>query len=88
MSSNEKESTSRTLQGTVVSDKMEQTVVVRIVRKVKHPLYGKVMTRSTKLSVHDKDNQGKVGDTVLIRECRPISKTKTHTLVDVIEKAR
>ena len=78
---------SRTLRGTVVSNKMHKTIVVRIVRKVKHPLYGKVVTKSTKLHVHDEQNQCQIGDEVLIKESRPISKTKSWQLVELLEKA-
>jgi small subunit ribosomal protein S17 len=78
----------RTVQGTVVSDKMDKTAVVAIVRQVKHPIYGKFIKRTTKLHAHDETNQCGMGDTVTIRECRPISKNKSWTLVDVIEKAK
>jgi len=77
----------RSVQGKVVSDKMEKSFVVAIERKVKHPLYGKFIRRTTKLHVHDENNEAKVGDTVEIRECRPLSKTKSWTLVRVVEKA-
>ena len=77
----------RSVQGKVVSDKMEKSFVVAIERKVKHPLYGKFIRRTTKLHVHDENNEAKVGDTVKIRECRPLSKTKSWTLVRVVEKA-
>lgn len=77
----------RTLQGRVVSDKMEKSIVVAIERKVKHPLYGKFIRRTTKLHVHDETNQAKMGDVVEIKECRPVSKTKSFTLVRVVEKA-
>ena len=80
--------TIRTLQGRVVSDKMEKSIVVSIERKVKHPIYGKFVKRTTKLHAHDETNQCGIGDTVTIRECAPISKKKTWTLVDVIEKAK
>ena len=78
----------RTVQGTVVSDKMDKTAVIAIVRQVKHPIYGKFIKRTTKLHAHDESNQCGMGDTVTIRECRPISKNKSWTLVDVIEKAK
>ncbi|MGK0673575.1 MAG: 30S ribosomal protein S17 [Halothiobacillaceae bacterium] len=81
------ENTKRTLTGIVVSDKMEKSITVLIERRVKHPLYGKYMTRSTKLHVHDENNECRVGDKVEIVECRPISKTKAWTLVRVIERA-
>ena len=73
--------------GSVVSDKMDKSAVVMIERKVKHPIYGKFMKKSTKLHIHDEDNVCGVGDTVQISECRPISKTKSWTLVKVVEKA-
>lgn len=79
--------TIRTLQGKVVSDKMDKSIVVLIERRVKHPIYGKFMTRTTKLHVHDENNSAVQGDVVSIKECRPISKTKSWTLVDVVEKA-
>ena len=78
----------RTLQGRVVSDKMDKSIVVAIERFVKHPIYGKFVKRTTKLHAHDETNQCSAGDTVTIRECAPISKNKTWTLVDVIEKAK
>ncbi|XQS14939.1 30S ribosomal protein S17 [Citrobacter telavivensis] len=77
----------RTLQGRVVSDKMEKSIVVAIERFVKHPIYGKYVKRSTKLHAHDEANQCKIGDKVSIRETRPLAKTKSWTLVRVVEKA-
>lgn len=77
----------RTLQGKVVSDKMDKSIVVAIERKVKHPIYGKYIMRTTKLHAHDEENQCKLGDIVTISECRPLSKTKSWTLVAVVEKA-
>ncbi len=77
----------RTLQGRVTSDKMDKSIVVAIERKVKHPLYGKFIRRTTKLHVHDEANQAQMGDVVEIKECRPVSKTKSWTLVRVVEKA-
>ncbi len=73
----------RVLTGTVVSDKMEKTVVVRIDRRVMHPLYKKIITRSKKYAAHDETNNLVVGDMVRIRECRPISRNKHF---EVIEK--
>jgi len=67
----------RVLQGKVVSDKADKTVVVRVERRVQHPLYKKIIRRSKKFAVHDESNRCKVGDVVRIRECRPISKRKT-----------
>lgn len=74
--------------GRVVSDKMDKTITVMIERKVRHPLYGKFVKRSTKLKAHDESNTAGTGDTVTIEQCRPISRSKTWRLVDVIEKAR
>lgn len=76
---------SKTLIGQVVSDKRDKTVTVRIDRKVKHPLYGKIVTRSSKYHAHDELNQYKLGDIVAIRETRPKSKTKAWQVVRVIE---
>ncbi|MGD2172449.1 MAG: 30S ribosomal protein S17 [Gammaproteobacteria bacterium] len=73
--------------GSVVSDKMDKSAVVLIERRVKHPVYGKFMKKSTKLHIHDENNECGVGDTVQITECRPISKTKSWKLVKVVEKA-
>ncbi|MEO1751579.1 30S ribosomal protein S17 [Thiofaba sp. EF100] len=81
------ENTKRTLTGTVVSDKMDKSITVLIERRVKHPIYGKYMTRSTKLHVHDENNECRTGDKVEIVECRPVSKTKAWNLVRVIERA-
>lgn len=71
----------RVLQGVVVSDKMNKTVVVRVERRVMHPVYKKFIRRSKKYAAHDESNACKVGDTVRIRECRPISKRKTWEVV-------
>ena len=71
----------RVLQGVVVSDKMDKTVTVKVERRVKHPLYSKVIRRSKKYAAHDEGNQCKEGDIVKIRECRPISKRKTWEVV-------
>ena len=77
----------RTLTGTVVSDKMDQTVAVAVGRVVKHPIYGKYLRRTTKVLVHDQDNASKQGDIVSIAECRPVSKRKSWRLVEVLESA-
>jgi len=77
----------RTVSGVVLSDKMDKTATVMIERKVKHPLYGKYIKRSTKLHVHDENNECAIGDTVTITECRPMSKTKAWALVEVVNKA-
>ena len=79
--------TVRTLTGKVVSDKMDKSIVVLIERRVQHPLYGKSIRRSTKLHAHDENNTAKTGDVVTIKESRPISKTKSWTLVEVVEAA-
>ena len=81
------EQTVRTLTGKVVSDKMDKSIVVLIERRVQHPLYGKSIRRSTKLHAHDENNTAKTGDVVTIKESRPMSKTKSWTLVEVIEAA-
>ena len=78
----------RTLSGRVVSDKMDKTITVLVERKVKHPLYKKYVKRSTKVSVHDEHNEGRVGDVVAIMECRPISKTKSWRLHEVVVRAQ
>lgn len=78
----------RTQQGRVVSDKMDKSIVVAIERFVKHPIYGKFVRQTTKLHVHDENNECAEGDSVEIRECRPLSKKKSWTLVRVVEKAR
>ena len=72
----------RILVGTVVSDKTDKTVVVRVERKVKHPMYGKIIRRSKKYHAHDEDNTFKTGETVRIEESRPISKLKTWKVID------
>ncbi|AVM72587.1 30S ribosomal protein S17 [Magnetospirillum gryphiswaldense] len=71
----------RILQGVVVSDKMDKTVVVSVERRVMHPIYKKFIRRSKKYHAHDENNQFKTGDTVRILECRPISKTKTWEVI-------
>ena len=71
----------RILTGVVTSNKSDKTVTVKIERKVKHPLYGKVIKRATKVHAHDEENSASIGDIVSVKECRPLSKTKTWTLV-------
>ena len=80
--------TIRTRIGRVISNKMDKSITVLVERRVKHPLYGKYITRSSKLHAHDENNDCGIGDTVTITECRPISKTKTWRLVSVVEKAK
>ncbi len=75
----------RTLIGRVISSKRDKTMTVMIDRQVKHPVYGKYIRRSSKLHVHDERNECKLGDKVSIRQCRPLSKTKAWTLVQVLE---
>ena len=77
----------RTVTGKVVSNKTDKTVTVLIERKVKHPVYGKYIRRSTKLHVHDAENACQEGDTVTIEECRPLSKSKSWRLVEVVGRS-
>lgn len=81
-----KENLSRTLTGRVTSDKMDKSITVLVERKVKHPLYGKIMVRSKKYHVHDEANEFHSGDLVTIEECRPISKTKAWSVVKPAKK--
>ena len=74
--------------GRVVSDKMEKTIVVAVETKVRHPLYGKTVNRTTKFKVHDENNDAKINDIVLIMETRPLSKDKRWRLVEIVEKAK
>ena len=77
----------RKIVGRVVSDKMDKTITVKIERRVKHPVYGKYITRSSKVHAHDEDNKAGMGDTVLVAESRPLSKSKSWTLVEIVETA-
>ena len=77
----------RTVTGKVVSNKADKSITVLIERRVKHPVYGKFLRRSTKLMAHDENNQCREGDIVTIEECRPLSKRKTWMLVSVVEQA-
>ncbi|MCS6786513.1 MAG: 30S ribosomal protein S17 [Thiobacillaceae bacterium] len=88
MTQQEKAKIVRALTGRVVSDKMDKTVTVLVERRVKHPLYGKVIRRSKKYHAHDEDNAYRVGDVVVIEECRPISKTKAWKVTRLVEKAK
>ena len=74
--------------GRVVSDKMEKTIVVAVETKVRHPLYGKTMNRTTKFKAHDEKNEANMNDRVLIMETRPLSKDKRWRLVEIVEKAK
>ncbi len=85
MSEDKKEA--RTITGRVVSDKMDKTVSVAIERLIKHPVYGKYIRRTTKVMAHDANNECKPGDRVSISECRPISKNKSWSVVNVVERA-
>jgi small subunit ribosomal protein S17 len=80
-------STASILSGKVVSDKMNKSITVMIERRVKHPLYGKYIKRSTKVHAHDENNECNIGDTVTIQESRPLSKTKSWKLLSINEKA-
>ena len=84
----ENNTTNRTLTGRVVSNAMDRTITVLIERRVKHPLYGKFMSRSTKVHAHDDGNECNKGDLVRVEQCRPLSKTKSWRLVEVLERAR
>ena len=81
------EKRTRTATGKVVSNKADKTITVLVERRVKHPVYGKYITRSSKIHAHDESNQCGVGDTVTVAESRPISKSKTWKLVEVVESA-
>lgn len=83
----EQQAIARTKTGRVVSDKMDKTITVLIERRVKHELYGKYYTKSSKLKAHDENNECKVGDLVTVKETRPMSKTKTWALVKIEERA-
>ena len=74
--------------GVVVSDKMDKTITVSLSTRVRHPLYGKFITRTTKITAHDEENQCGIGDTVRVMECRPLSKQKRWRLVEIVEKAK
>jgi len=91
MSNNESATTRnarKTRTGVVVSDKMQKTVVVAVERRVPHPVYGKMVTRSKKYKAHDEENSAKVGDRVRIMETRPLSKDKRWRVVEIVERAR
>ena len=78
----------KTRVGTVISDKMDKTIVVAIATNVQHPLYHKIIKRTSKLKAHDEKNEAGIGDTVKVMECRPLSKDKRWRLVEIIEKAK
>jgi small subunit ribosomal protein S17 len=79
------EKSTRTMTGKVVSNKMDKTITVMVERRVKHPVYGKYITRSSKIHAHDESNQCGIGDTVTVAQTRPISKSKTWKLLEVVE---
>ncbi len=79
---------SRTVSGRVISDKMDKTITVLVERRIRHPLYGKIITRHTKLHAHDEHNECRQGDLVLVEACRPLSRTKSWRLVRILERAR
>jgi small subunit ribosomal protein S17 len=79
--------TKRTLQGVVTSSAGDKSATIMIERRIKHPIYGKFIKRSTKIRLHDEANECNKGDTILIEECRPMSKTKSWKLVKIVEKA-
>lgn len=83
----EVEKTDRTATGKVVSNKMDKSITVLVERRVKHPVYGKYVTKSSKLHAHDESNECNAGDRVTIKQVRPISKTKTWMLVSIDERA-
>jgi small subunit ribosomal protein S17 len=83
----EQQASNRTLQGRVVSSKMDKTITVLVERQVQHPVYGKFIRRSTKVHAHDENNECKAGDVVVVEQCRPLSKTKTWRLVKVVGRA-
>jgi small subunit ribosomal protein S17 len=85
--SEEKQKVRRTITGRVVSSKMDKTVSVSVERLIKHPVYGKYIRRTTKVLAHDANNECKQGDRVTIAECKPISKNKAWSVVDVVERA-
>ncbi|QXT62155.1 30S ribosomal protein S17 [Tessaracoccus palaemonis] len=78
----------KVLQGVVVSDKMDKTIVVMVEERVKHPLYGKVMTKSSRVKAHDENNDAGIGDRVRVMETRPLSAQKRWRLVEIVERAK
>jgi small subunit ribosomal protein S17 len=84
----EQRATRKTRTGLVVSDKMQKTVVVEIERRVPHPVYGKMVTRTKRVKAHDEENAAKTGDTVRIAETRPLSKDKRWRVVELVDRAR
>ena len=85
--SEQQAASNRTMQGRVVSDKMDKGITVMIERRVKHPLYGKFVRKSTKVHAHDENNECQIGDVVVVEQCRPMSKTKAWRFVKLVERA-
>jgi small subunit ribosomal protein S17 len=83
----ESTTTTRTLTGKIVSDKMDKSITVLVERRVTHPVYGKILTKSSKIKAHDETNDARMGDVVTIAECAPISKFKSWKLVNIDERA-
>lgn len=83
----QQQKTAPRLVGRVSSDKMDKTITVVIERRIRHPLYGKFITRTQKVHAHDESNDCKIGDTVMVEQCRPLSKSKSWRLIEVIERA-
>ena len=83
----EVKTSSRTLSGRIVSDKMDKTITVLVERRVKHPVYGKILTKSSKIKAHDDSNDASLGDLVTIAECRPVSKDKAWKLINIDGRA-
>ena len=76
----------RTLQGRVISDKMDKSITVQIERRVKHPIYGKFIRRSTKVHAHDENNECRIGDIVVVEQCRPLSKMKKWRFIKLVDR--
>lgn len=88
MSETSEQKNTRTLTGEVISDKMDKSIVVKVERREKHPLYKKYIRRSSKLHAHDENNECKIGDTITIEQCRPVSKLKSWRLHSIVGRAR
>ena len=84
----DQQANNKTLTGRVVSARMDKTITVKVERRVKHPVYGKILTRSSKLHAHDENNDCGEGDLVVVEQSRPLSKTKTWRLVEILERAK
>ena len=82
------QTTNRTLTGRIISNAMDKTVTVLVERREQHPIYGKYISRSTKVHAHDEGNECNVGDTVIVVQSRPLSKTKSWRLLEIVERAR